>query len=123
VKNKYLVQIVKIFEILYNNRCNSLLRTSGYTGFSRWNCPGFDPDKCPASSFHLKHSSLSADTVKIFIFLSFFIAHFLRVKNTYKNPYSLKAVKLWQISARLTGSFGGDTFQSRNLFTLAQNEE
>jgi hypothetical protein len=31
--------------------------------------------------------------------------------------------KLWQISARLTGSFGGDTFQSRNLFTLAENEE
>jgi tRNA U54 and U55 pseudouridine synthase Pus10 len=31
--------------------------------------------------------------------------------------------KLWQISAWLTGSFGGDTFQSRNLFTLAENEE
>jgi hypothetical protein len=31
--------------------------------------------------------------------------------------------KLWRISTRLTGSFGGDTFQSRNLFTLAENEE
>jgi catalase (peroxidase I) len=31
--------------------------------------------------------------------------------------------KLWRISTRLTRSFGGDTFQSRNLFTLAENEE
>jgi hypothetical protein len=27
------------------------------------------------------------------LFLIFFIAHFLLVENTYKNPYSLKAVK------------------------------
>jgi hypothetical protein len=27
------------------------------------------------------------------LFLFFFIAHFLLVENTYKNPYSLKAVK------------------------------
>jgi hypothetical protein len=31
--------------------------------------------------------------------------------------------KLWRISKWLTGIFGGDTFQSRNLFTLAENEE
>jgi hypothetical protein len=38
-------------------------------------------------------------------------------------PNVFEMFKLWRISARLTGSFGGDTFQSRNLLTLAGNEE
>jgi hypothetical protein len=40
-KLKYLVQILKIF-IPDTNKCNSILRNSGYTGLLRLNCPGFD---------------------------------------------------------------------------------
>jgi hypothetical protein len=57
----------------------------------RPNSLGFDPDKCRAFSVIQKLSSLSIGSGKIFIFFIFFIA-LLRVKNTYKNPYSLKAV-------------------------------
>jgi hypothetical protein len=32
------------------NECNSILRSSGYTGMLGWNCPGFDSDKCHAPS-------------------------------------------------------------------------
>jgi hypothetical protein len=48
-------------------------------------------------------SSSSFDTVKIFIFFVFFIAHFVLVKNVYKTPYSLKALKRGPI---ITGYLG-----------------
>jgi hypothetical protein len=43
--------------------------------------------------FILSLSSLSHGSLKIFIIIIIFIAHFLLVKNMYKTPYSLKAVK------------------------------
>jgi hypothetical protein len=47
--------------------------------------------------FIIPHPSLAINTVKHFTFLYLFIAYFLRVKNTYKNPYSLKAVIQWML--------------------------
>jgi hypothetical protein len=37
------------------------------------------------------------------LFFLFFIAHFLLVENTYKNPYSLKAVNTQSITDQLIG--------------------
>jgi hypothetical protein len=73
------------------NKDNLIQWTSGYTGLLQWNSRGFDTDKCRRAFFHLTSSSPLLSMLKIFIFF-FFIAHFLLVENTYKNPYSLKAV-------------------------------
>jgi hypothetical protein len=40
-RREYLVQMLRIF-IPDINECNSILRSSGYTGILWWNCPGFE---------------------------------------------------------------------------------
>jgi hypothetical protein len=55
------------------------------------------------------------------LFLYFFIAHFLLVENTYKNPYSLKAVKRRMIGyfQKIMSKIPGDNGSSLNkLITL-----
>jgi hypothetical protein len=50
-----------------------------------------------SSSFFLSSSfSCSIGSLKYLFIFAFFIAHFLLVENTYKNPYSLKAVNARQ---------------------------
>jgi uncharacterized membrane protein len=62
--------------------------------------------------------------LKIFFFLSFFIAHFLIVKNTYKNPYSLKAVnrdkKFWWNLVILVTFYMGIYMGGRQIFETSQ---
>jgi hypothetical protein len=66
------------------------MRNSGYIGMLRWNYPGFKSSSDPRM-IYFTLSIIFLWYAKEFHF--FFIAHFLLVKNTYKNPYSLKAVK------------------------------
>jgi hypothetical protein len=57
------------------------------------------------SSLHLTKARLDSlypsscfDMLKIFILFFIFMAHFLLVKNTYKKPYSLKAVNYTKLA-------------------------
>jgi hypothetical protein len=78
------MKAVKIFRPDIN-KCNLILRNSGYTGMLRWNCPGFDSAWCrsliflEASFFFFQHCK---DIFIYFYFLNiFFTVCFLLVIN------------------------------------------
>jgi hypothetical protein len=94
-KRIHLVYKLKIF-LLHNNKGNLIQRTSGYTGLLWWNSSGFESvaDRSPfdRSITLFSYPSSFIGMPKIFIFFFFLSRIFVLVKNTYKNPYSWKAV-------------------------------
>jgi hypothetical protein len=98
-RGEYLVQILKIFD-LDTNECDSILRSSGYTGMLRWNCPGFESAQCRSFIYF----------EAFFFFLQyckdFLLSHvFLLVKNTRKISYNRNPVNripvIISVSARI----------------------
>jgi hypothetical protein len=71
--------------------CNFTPWVSGNTGLVWWNTLGFE-SVSGQRIIYLEASFFFLQYCKVFHFFLFF-AYFLLVKNTYKNPYSLKSVE------------------------------
>jgi hypothetical protein len=101
--------------VSYNNKGNFIQWTSGSTGLVQWNSHEFDTDKCLQTFFLSSSFSCSIRTLKYSFIFAFFIAHFLLVKNTYKNPYSRSPVNSFQAIAPLTAQEKGYFFKGAFL--------